>query len=83
MPHVIVKLWPGNPEEVKNLLANKIVEAVVEAMAIPAASVSVAIEEVSRENWTREVYKPDILDKTENIYIKPGYIPIELENKEE
>ena len=83
MPHVIVKLWPGNPEEVKNLLANKIAEAVVEAMTIPAASVSVAIEEVSRENWTREVYKPDILDKTENIYIKPGYIPIELENKEE
>jgi phenylpyruvate tautomerase PptA (4-oxalocrotonate tautomerase family) len=39
-------------------------------------SVSVAIEDVEAENWTREVYKPDIQNNPK-IYKKPGYDPDE------
>jgi 4-oxalocrotonate tautomerase len=39
-------------------------------------SVSVAIEDVEPGNWTREVYKPDILNNPK-IYKKPGYDPDE------
>jgi len=36
-------------------------------------SVSVAIEEVTPADWKDEVYKPDILDRREKLYKKPGY----------
>jgi 4-oxalocrotonate tautomerase len=39
-------------------------------------SVSVAMEEIKPQDWTEQVYKPDILKKPGNIYKKPGYDPI-------
>jgi 4-oxalocrotonate tautomerase len=39
-------------------------------------SVSVGIEEVKPQQWTENVYKPDILGKPETIYKKPGYDPL-------
>jgi 4-oxalocrotonate tautomerase len=39
--------------------------------------VSVAIEEVKPEDWAEKVYRPDILNKSEKLYKKPGYNPFE------
>jgi len=36
-------------------------------------SVSVAIEEVNSQDWAEDVYKPDIQDKWDKLYKKPGY----------
>jgi 4-oxalocrotonate tautomerase len=36
-------------------------------------SVSVAIEEVKSQDWAKQVYKPDIQDKADKLYKKPGY----------
>jgi len=36
-------------------------------------SVSVAIEEIGSRNWAEQVYKPDIKDKWDKLYKKPGY----------
>jgi 4-oxalocrotonate tautomerase len=38
-------------------------------------SVSVAIEEVSKEEWAEKVYRPDILENEASLYRKPGYSP--------
>ena len=72
MPHVIIKLWPGRTEEQKIDLTNRIVEAVTGSVCVPESSVSVAIEEIPKEKWADEVYKPDIIDKENTIYRKPG-----------
>lgn len=82
MPHIIVKLWPNKKEEEKQLLADKIVKAVMESLEVPETSISVAMEEIPRENWAKEVYIPDIINKADNIYVKPGYVPTELKNKD-
>jgi len=37
----------------------------------------VAIEEIKAEDWPEKVYKPDILNKLEKLYKKPGYNPFE------
>jgi 4-oxalocrotonate tautomerase len=73
MPHVIVKLWPGKSEQQKTRLAEKIVEAVMEALNYGEESVSVAFEEVKPRDWAERVYKPDIVDNPEKLYKKPGY----------
>ena len=73
MPHIIVKLWPGRSEEQKIALAEKMVEAMKETMGIEDRSISIAYEEIAKENWTEEVYKPDIMAKENLLYKKPGY----------
>jgi len=75
MPHIIVKLYPGRSEEQKIDLVNAIVKNVVEIAKCEEESVSIAVEEVQREEWAEKVYKPDILEKQKILYKKPGYNP--------
>ena len=72
MPHIVVKLWPGRDEEVKRNLAEKIADMVVAELGSNRSSVSVAIEEVAKEDWGEQVYKKEIKDNP-TIYVKPGY----------
>jgi 4-oxalocrotonate tautomerase len=73
MPHVIVKLWPGKSEQQKTRLAEAITKDVMNVFHYGEESVSVAMEEVSPQDWAAKVYTPDILDKPEQLYKKPGY----------
>jgi 4-oxalocrotonate tautomerase len=75
MPHIIVKLWPGKTEKEKIELTEKFVQAMEDVMGVPERSISVSIEEVPKELWTKEVYNTDIMSKPENLYKKPGYTP--------
>ena len=75
MPHVILKLYPGRSEQVKEQLVGEIVRAVAELAKCEDKSISVAIEEIEPDDWPEKVYKPDILDKAYTLYKKPGYNP--------
>ena len=75
MPHVIVKLYPGRTDQQKTELAEKIVRDVVAIANCKETSVSVAIEEISPEDWAESVYRPDILEKQRHLYKSPGYNP--------
>ena len=72
MPHIIVKLWPGRNDEIKNNLAKQIAHTVAEELNVDMGDVSVAIEEIPREEWGEKVYKTEIKDNP-NIYHKPDY----------
>ena len=78
MPHVIVKLWPGQTEQQKKQLAERITQDVMDVLHYGDESVSVAIEEINAKDWAEQVYKPDILNKPEQLYKKPGYDLSEL-----
>ena len=73
MPHVIVKLWPGKSAEQKSRLAAEITNAVMNILHYGEESVSVAIEEVSAQDWAEQVYQPDIKQQWDKLYKKPGY----------
>lgn len=73
MPHVIVKLWPGKSEQQKNRLAEAIAKDVMDVLHYGEESVSVATEEVTSQDWAEKVYKPDIQNKWDRLYKKPGY----------
>jgi 4-oxalocrotonate tautomerase len=75
MPHVIVKVYAGKSEQQKARLAEGITKVVTSALNYGEESVSVAIEDVSPERWAEDVYKPDILGKSDKLYKKPGYNP--------
>ncbi|WP_026961633.1 tautomerase family protein [Alicyclobacillus herbarius] len=75
MPHIIVKLWPGKSQVQKVRLAEAIVKDVVNIFGYGEESVSVAMEEVDPRDWTDQVYIPDIKNKWDQLYKKPGYNP--------
>lgn len=77
MPHVIVKLYPGRSEQLKTQLAEELTKSVMNVLNFGEEVVSVAIEEIDPKDWAEKVYQPDILDKPEKIYKKPGYNPFE------
>ena len=78
MPHVIVKLWPGQSEQQKARLAEAIARDVMDVLGYGEESVSVAMEEIEPRDWAEKVYKPDIVTKPEQLYKKPGYDLSEL-----
>jgi len=78
MPHIIVKLWPGRSEEQKMELTDKISKVLIETLGAKESSISVAFEEIPKERWVNEVYKPDIIDKKNTLYKKPGYKPEDI-----
>jgi 4-oxalocrotonate tautomerase len=73
MPHVIVKLVPGKSEEQKVRLAEAITEDIMSIFNYGEEVVSVAFEEVEREDWAEKVYRPDIQPNLDTLYKKPGY----------
>lgn len=75
MPYVVVKLLPGKSEEQKNRLAEEITKDVMSILHNGEEAVSVAFEEVDRQDWTEKVYKPDIQSKWDMLYKKPGSEP--------
>jgi 4-oxalocrotonate tautomerase len=77
MPHVIVKLFPGRSEDQKIKLADEIAKDVVAIAKCDEKSVSVAFEEIDKEEWPERVFRPDILNKKDSLYKEPGYNPFE------
>jgi 4-oxalocrotonate tautomerase len=73
MPHVIVKLWPGQSARQKAELARAITQDVMDVLNYGEESVSVAIEEISARDWAETVYKPDIVNCPGKLYKQPGY----------
>ena len=73
MPHVIVKLWPGKSEQQKTRLDEAITKNVMDILHYGEESVSVAMEEVKSQDWAVKVYNPDIQNKLDKLYKKPGY----------
>ena len=73
MPHIIVKLWPGESEKQKAQLAEAFVKDVKDILHYGEETVSVAIEEVASTDWAEKVYHPDIIGKAALLYKKPGY----------
>ena len=51
MPHIVVKFYPGTPEENKVKIAEGITKLIQEQTGKPEEYISVAIEEVDEAVW--------------------------------
>ncbi|WP_419757781.1 tautomerase family protein [Acidisoma sp.] len=76
MPHVIVKLVAGRTEQQKSRMAEDITKAIMAGAEVGEDAVSVAFEDVAKEDWVETVYKPDIIGKSDTVLKKPGYDPL-------
>lgn len=75
MPHILVKMIAGRTQEQKQALATALTQALASTLKCGDESVSVAIEDVSKDDWTNAVYVPDIQNRAELIYRSLVTIP--------
>jgi len=73
MPHVVVKLYSGRSEQQKTRLAEEVTKAVNTALSCGEDAISIAVEDVQPEDWTKKVYETDIMTSRDKLYKKPGY----------
>ncbi|MCJ2185758.1 tautomerase family protein [Novosphingobium beihaiensis] len=76
MPHVSVKMYSGRSDAEKQALTDRITAAVRETLGYGPESVSIAIEDVSPSQWMSKVYGPDIQQKEDKLFKRPGYGPL-------
>lgn len=73
MPHIDIKCYSGRTEAQKKMLAEKITKDVVEILRTEESSVSVAIHDISQEEWKERVWDKEIAPNLGNLYKEPGY----------
>lgn len=66
-------MYAGRSEQQKKELADEIVKAVMSKLGSSEDSISVAIEDVNKDEWAAKVYKPEIEGKQDTLFKKPGY----------
>lgn len=70
MPHIVVKMYPGRSEEVKEDFAKKVQKLTVDELSCQPGHVSVSVEDIQPENW-----KDEVVDKIrpEDLVIEPNF----------
>ncbi|EAM2837746.1 4-oxalocrotonate tautomerase [Salmonella enterica] len=75
MPHIIVKIV-GQTEDKKKMIAKALTDTLSKSLGISDKFISLSIEDILKEDWVEDVYKPEIIGKSNNLYKKPGYDPL-------
>lgn len=74
MPHIDIKYFPRDlTTEQKQALADDVCEVLKKHLQSKDSALSVALTEVSPENWKDEVYDPIIKPALDSLVKKPGY----------
>lgn len=70
MPHIVVKMYPGRSQEVKEDFAKKVQQLTVEEFGCQPGHVSVSVEDIKPENWKEEVVNKI---REEDLIIEPNF----------
>lgn len=70
MPHIVIKMYPGRSQEIKEDFAKKVQELTVKEFGCQPGHVSVSVEDIKPENW-----KDEVVNKInpEELIIEPNF----------
>jgi phenylpyruvate tautomerase PptA (4-oxalocrotonate tautomerase family) len=71
MPYIAVKAFP-RPEGMKEKIAEKLNEALMEVTGCPQEAVSISVEYVTPEEWDEKVKVPEMDPRDEDMLILHG-----------
>lgn len=77
MPHIGIKMLAGRTEEQKKKAAEAVKNALAESLNMGDHYITVTIEDYNAEEW-QEVFKNEVTDKPEKVYVQPKYDPKSL-----
>ncbi|MEG0856668.1 MAG: tautomerase family protein [Terrisporobacter sp.] len=70
MPHIVVQMYPGRSNEIKEDFAKKVQKLTVEEFGCQPGHVSVSVEDIAQENWKEEVVEKI---RPEDLIIEPNF----------
>ncbi len=73
MPHITIKMLKGRTDEQKKVAADKVAQALVDAIGCSADHISVAVEDFTPIEW-QDVFQKEVTE-SEHIYREPHYDP--------
>lgn len=73
MFHGVVKLWPGRSDRQNSELADAITRDLMKVLGYSEDAASVGFEEVDAYDWAVQLCGPEIRDKWDQSFKKPGY----------
>lgn len=76
MPHISIKMLKGRTDEQKKLAADKLADALCDAIGCTTNHISVSVEDYTAEEW-QEVFQKEIAEN-DSIFKKPDYDPKDL-----
>lgn len=77
MPHISVKMLKGRTDEQKKLAADKVAEALYEAIGCSKDHITVTVEDFTPEEW-QTVYAEDVTAKRDVLFRDADYDPKSL-----
>lgn len=77
MPHIGIKMLEGRTEEQKKRAAEAVKNALAESLNMGDHYITVTIEDFNAQEW-QDVFKNEITDKHDKVYVKPNYDPKSL-----
>ncbi len=77
MPHISLKMLEGRTQEQKIKAAEALKKALADALNMSDHYITVTVEDFNAQQW-QEVFKEEITDKPENVFVKPNYDPKSL-----
>lgn len=77
MPHISVKMLKGRTEQQKQALSDALTETLCKQLNVSKIHVSVTVEDYTAKEW-QQVFKEEIEDKKESLFVSPGYRPEDL-----
>lgn len=80
MPHISVKMLKGRTDDQKKLAADKVAEALYEAIGCSKDHITVTVEDYTPEEW-QQVYADDVTAKQDVLFRKANYDPKDLLKK--
>lgn len=80
MPHISIKMLKGRTDEQKKMAADKVAEALYEAIGCSKDHISVTVEDYTPEEW-QDVFATDVTAKQDKLFRKANYDPKDLLKK--
>ena len=77
MPHVSIKMVKGRTEAQKDAAATAVKEALMKAIGVGDAHISVSVEDFTPQQW-QDIFKAEITDKPATLRIAPQYDPKDI-----
>lgn len=73
MPHITIKMLKGRTDEQKQLAAEKVAAALVDAIGCNGDHISVAVEDFTPQEW-QDVFREEVTE-SDHIFKEPNYDP--------
>ncbi len=71
MPYIAIKAYPKDAQT-KERFVEKLNDLLLEVWGCPQEAITISLEEIAREDWQAQVFKPEIEPKMDKMVILSG-----------